>query len=415
MKNSLNNKFFSKAESLWSFFFPFSILFVQYGYGFGNSMLTYCLLFAGYCAFRYSEFPIFKPLSVYTLFYICIILSTVFIYGHKANWPYWMHLMQIIVSGYCVTIIAKHLDKDALYKSWKLLGLIVCVVVAYQFFRIFFLHQSVQAIRLLPVSNDALLRNENWTSFQLRPVAFFTEPSMVVSFLAPILLLAQQKKELFVSIIVSIAILLSGSTSGVVGLGIIWGFSIFSYNLSKKNKIFIVLLSIAAVIAFITLPYFSASFEKVNYELSGESSNMNVRMLRGWWIYGVLDIRSQLFGISDYNISSFVYGNASEFTWQTGYEDNFYLNTAQRIFIQTGVVGAILYVWMLIKLWVSTNKTVKPYLAFVIVSMFFGSEFYISGLFVMQFIIILSYLKKFDGDKGVLVKKKRLYVQKNYQ
>lgn len=127
--------------------------------------------------------------------------------------------------------------------------------------------------------------------------------------------------------------------------------------------------------------------------MSGESSNMNTRMLRGWFIYAVLDTRSQLLGISDYDIASFIYGNASEFTWQTGYEDNFYLNTAQRIFIQTGAVGAVLYVWMLIRLWKSTDKIVHPYLAFVIVSMFFGSEFYISGLFVMQFIVLLAYLK----------------------
>lgn len=401
MGNSINSRKFSSGETLWSFFLPFSFLFVQYGYGFGNPMITYCFLFAAYCVVSYQGFPVFKPLSIYTIWYVAVLLGTVVFYGHVVNRPYIMHLMQIIVCGYCVAVIAKHLDIDALYKCWKVLGLITCLFVAFQFFEIYVLHQQVTPIRLLPVSEEAIRLNKNWSESQSRPLAFFTEPSMVVSFLAPVLLFAQQKKEIIVSVVVSVAILLSGSTSGIVALAIMWGLSIFSYKLSRTSKFFIVLLSIVAVFAFINLPYFRDSLDKINYEMSGDSSNMAVRMLRGWWIYAVLDTRSQLLGINDYDIASFVYGNAPEFTWQNDYEDNFYLNTAQRILIQTGLVGAVLYVWMLIKLWMATNKTIKPYLAFVIVSMFFGSEFFISGLFVMQFIVLLAYLKTNDPEVKV--------------
>jgi hypothetical protein len=144
---------------------------------------------------------------------------------------------------------------------------------------------------------------------------------------------------------------------------------------------------------------------------------VDVRVLRGWWVYGALDLRSKLFGISNYDISSYIYGNAWEYTWQTGYEENFYLNTAQRILIQTGIVGAVFYVWMLIKLWMSNNKAVRPYFVVVIVSMFFASNFYISGMFVMQFIILLSYLKKYevqgetDCETKFEIKKQKHYVQ----
>ena len=359
MGYSSNSGTFSKVESGWSFFLPIAFLLVQYGYGFGNPMLTYCLLFSGYCVFKYSEFPTFRPLSVYTLWYVAVLLGTVFVFGHVADRPYLMHLIQILVSGFCVTIIAKHLDIESLYRCWKIVSLFVCVAVAYQFFQIFVLHQYVQPIRLMPVSSESLMLNENWTEHHYRPVAFFTEPSMVVSYLVPVLLFAQQKKDFFVSIILSVAILLSGSTSGIVALGIMWGLSIFSYRLKKSSKILIILLFLVSVVAFLNLPYFRDSLDKISFELSGDSSNMAVRVLRGWWIYGVLDTRSQLFGISDYDIASFVYQNASEFTWQTGYEDNFFLNAAQLLFIRTGLIGGILYLWMLIRLWITTNKIVK--------------------------------------------------------
>lgn len=393
MLDSINTRTYSREESLWSFCLPFAFLLVQYGYGLGNIMLTYCILFSGYCVFSYKEFPVFKPLSVYTLWYVAVLLGTVFIFGHPANIPYWFKLIQILISGYCVAIIAKHLDKDALYRCWKILGLIVCAAVAFQFFQTFVLHQSVRPIRLLPVRAQELKLNENWTTSQERPVAFFTEPAMVVAFLTPVLLFAQQKKEWLTAVVVSLAILLSGSTSGIIVLAIMWGVSLFTYNLSKSSKVFVILLIVAAGIGFLNSPFFSNSLEKLTFEVSGDSSNMAVRVLRGWWVYSVFDTRSQLLGISDYDISSFVYRNAREFTWMIGYEDNFYLNTAQRILIQTGIVGAVIYIWMLVKLWMKTEKVVKPYLLVVVVSMFFASNFYVNGLFVMQFVVLLAYLQ----------------------
>ena len=65
----------------------------------------------------------------------------------------------------------------------------------------------------------------------------------------------------------------------------------------------------------------------------------------------------------------------------------------------TGIVGAILYVWMLIQLWKSTSKNIKPYLAVIIVSMFFASNFFTNGMFVLQYIVILSYLDMFNVKK----------------
>lgn len=403
MKNSLNCRKYTAEEKGWSFFLPFAFLLSQYGYGLGGMMITYFILFAGYFVIKYSDFPVFKPLSVYTLWYVAVLLGTVVIYGHAVNIPYVFHLIQILIVGYAVTIIAKHVDKESLYRCWKVLGLIVCLVVFYQFVQIFVLGHSVLPIRLLPVRAQDLALQENWTNPSDRPVAFFTEPAMVIAFLTPVLLFAQQNKEYFVAIVVSTAILLTGSTSGVVALLIMWGYYLLNIKLSKTVKFLMIVLSVAAVFAFINMDIFSSSVEKINYELSGDSGNMSMRMLRGWWLYAVLDTRSQLFGISDYDIISYVSSYAPELMLQTRTETAFYLNTAQRILILTGAVGAVIYIWMLIKLWISTNKVVKPYLVYVIVSMFFASNFYINGLFGMQFIVLLSYLTKFEEKSEVRV------------
>ena len=58
---------------------------------------------------------------------------------------------------------------------------------------------SVLPIRLLPVRSEDLALQENWITPSDRPVAFFTEPAMVIAFLTPVLLFAQQKKRIFCS------------------------------------------------------------------------------------------------------------------------------------------------------------------------------------------------------------------------
>ena len=131
-------------------------------------MITYFILFAGYFVFKNSEFPVFKPLSVYTLWYVAVLLGTVVIYGHAVNIPYVFHLIQILIVGYAVTIIAKHVDKESLYRCWKVLGLIVCLVVFYQFVLIFVWGHSVLPIRLLPVRAQDLAFQENWTTTTCR-------------------------------------------------------------------------------------------------------------------------------------------------------------------------------------------------------------------------------------------------------
>lgn len=416
MKNSINSRTYKEDEKRWSFFLPFAFLLSQYGYGLGGMMITYFILFAGYCVIKYSEFPTFKPLSVYTLWYVAVLLGTVVIFGHAANIPYVFHLIQILIVGYAVTIIAKHVDKESLYRCWKVLGLIVCLVVLYQFVQIFVMGHSVLPIRLLPVRSEDLALQENWITPSDRPVAFFTEPAMVIAFLTPVLLFAQQKKEFFVAIVVSIAIMLTGSTSGLIALLIMWGYYILSFKLSKTVRVVLIFLFIAAIYAFLTVDIFSSSIDKINHELSGDSGNMDMRMLRGWWLYAVLDTRSQLFGISDYDIASYVSSYVPELMLQTRIETAFYLNTAQRILILTGAVGAVLYIWMLIKLWISTNKAVRPYLVYVIVSMFFASNFYINGMFGLQYVVLLSYLTKFEEEKKIRVMIKRSdYVQEVHQ
>lgn len=95
-----------------------------------------------------------------------------------------------------------------------------------------------------------------------------------------------------------------------------------------------------------------------------------------------------IMGIPDIDLTDFALRHASDLVnggviWG---DDELYTNTAQKIFLFSGFIGAGVYIWMLNKLYKSLEKDAKPYFWSVIVLMFFSSNFYFSGLFVMQFI-----------------------------
>ena len=304
-----------------------------------------------------------------------------------------------------VSIIAEHVDKDALYKCWKFLGTLTGIVIVFQFIQITFLHHSIHAINVLPLTNADIEACDNWRAESNRPIAFFTEPAAVVSFLTPLLALAQQKRDFLTSISISVFILLTASTSGLIVLIILWAASLSQIKFSVLTYVLVISFSAVILYLFLATNLFGTSVEKIMYETSGESSNMYVRVIMGWNIFLNLDTRSMLMGIPDIDLTNFSLNHASEYVnalvlWR----DDIYTNSAQKVFLFSGLVGASVYIWMLCKLYKSLEKGAKPFFWTVVALMFFSSNFYISGLFVMQFIFLLSYramsIEKTKGGKN---------------
>ena len=388
---SLNTKIYSRQETLLSFFLPVAFFLFQYGsYGIYGIMYTYLLFCCIYYIFKYQHIPVFKPLVFYT---ICLVLFTfvncAFVGGVLTR-RLIVSIFLYLFCGYSVSIIAEHVDKDALYRCWKFLGIVVGVVIVCQFFQITFQHHSVHVINVLPLTQADIDACYNWIADHDRPIAFFTEPAAVVGFLIPLLAMAQQKRDFFCFISVSIFILLTSSTSGLIVLIIMWPVYLFRKN-NFRTCVLVFFLVAVIVYIFLATDLFRTSVDKVIYETSGESSNMYVRVIMGWNIFFNLDIRSMIMGIPDIDLTDFALRHAADLVnggviWG---DDELYTNTAQKLFLFSGFIGAGVYIWMLNKLYKSLEKDAKPYFWSVIVLMFFSSNFYFSGLFVMQFIFLL--------------------------
>ncbi len=399
-----------------SFFLPVAFFLFQYGsYGIYGLMYSYLLLCCVFCVFRYQKIPVFKPLLIYT---ICLVAFT-FINSAFVGGIFSRRLIVTIVlylfCGCSVAIIAKHVDKDALYKCWKFLGILVGIIVVYQFVQLTFLHHSVHAINVLPLTSADIEACVNWTVDHDRPVSFFTEPAAVVSFLTPLLAMAQQKRDYLTSISVSVFILLTASTSGLIVLLIMWSTVLSQIKFSALTYVLVTSCSAVILYLFLATDLFATSVQKVLYETSGDSSNMYVRVIMGWNIFFNLDLRSMLMGIPDIDLTNFALNHASEYVnAMVLWGDDIYTNSAQKVFLFSGFIGAFVYIWMLYKLYKSIEKGAKPFFWTVVVLMFFSSNFYINGLFVMQFIFLLSYRKQ-ERIKMNIIKVQTNHIHQKYE
>ena len=395
---SINTRKFSSFETIWSKCLPIAFLFIQYS-GVAKLSICYglCLIYAVLCLFRYGKGKVFKPLLLYTIYFFGYALFVTFAYYGKPNTWLYVIIYRYSVSILCVLIISQHLDRDALYKTWKWIGLIVGIVIIFQAFQIYVLHQQISTIQLIPGQSGGQM-SDVW-GVSSRPVAFFTEPSMVIAFLLPLLFLAISKRDHKFAIYLSVCMLLTMSTSGLVVLFILWGIFIYHSNLSKSIKIRYFLIVLLCIVAFFTLPVFQNSVDKLNLELSGESSNAFGRVYSGWLLYAHLDFNSQLFGIPDTDYNGFIRDHAgifADYVSQSRMEDGeagFFFNTAQHIFLRSGIIGALLFIYMLFKIFKNTDRTIFPYFICVIALMFFELNFFYHNTFLIQYIVLLSYMK----------------------
>lgn len=403
---SLDVKKKSRQETVLSFLLPVAFFLFQYGsYGIHGIMYTYLLFCCVYYVFRYHHIPVFKPLLIYTSCLVTLTFINCTIIGGGVSKRLIVSVILYLFCGLSVSIIADHTDKDALYKCWKFLGIITGVIVFYQFIQITFLHHSVHAINVLPLTSADIEACDNWIADSNRPVAFFTEPAAVVSFLTPLLAMAQQKRDYINAIIVSVSILLTASTSGLIVLIIMWSTALSQIKFSILTYILVFLVSAVILYLFLATDLFGTSVEKIMYETSGESSNMYVRVIMGWNIFFNLDIRSMLMGIPDIDLTNFALNRSPEFVNAAVlYGAEIYTNAAQKVILFSGIIGASVYIWMLHKLYKSIEKGAKPFFWSVIALMFFSSNFYISGLFVMQFVFLLSYSNGIRKTKGKRVR-----------
>lgn len=343
---------------------------------------------------------IFKPLL---FLIVCMIfhdiLKMLFIPEYSVLFfNYWIEKILFIVF---IFITINHVNEEKLYNIWRSFGIIAILGMLYHSILVYLLDMKVSMIKILPFnfSNGGLIDTYS------RPHSFFLEPASYVTWILPLLYMSLKKGKIIFSIVITISVLLSTSTTGVILCFCLWIYFILLAPSAKKyNKIFLTLFFLAIVVIFTNLSIFNKTIDKYN---NTDISN-NLRITSGLKIYADSKVTYKLFGIpynstEDYFRSGEIelsnYGMVENASWLG------FVNTISRMLLMYGIIGGLLYLRLFFIMYKYNDKSIRPYLLVCFISLF-GQGAFLNSVFVIQFAILLS-LSKASNKKLY----KRLIVQ----
>ena len=260
---------------------------------------------------------------------------------------------------YIITImfIIDKIKYTKLINYYKKVSAIVMVLFFIQIVLYYIL--NIKVIFKIPLLNLFLNRNIEFSSNTMfRPSSVFLEPSWLVIYLAPYLVYSLFKKNnIIITTITSGVILLSTSSLGVIVVfSLMICKLIINTKLNLKNVIlivaFIMILSI-----FMKTPYMKNTLSRL--DTVGSSASTSMRLYRGPNIYKQLPNINKIFGVSIGNLENFINSNGkvNDVYYYSGSKE--FVNDIAYIFITTGLIGGILYLYFLIKLYITSSMYLK--------------------------------------------------------
>lgn len=224
----------------------------------------------------------------------------------------------------------------------------------------------------LPLSNETDVAD--FISKQLdsdRSSSLFAEPAHFCEYMVLPLVIAlignnQSKRK---AILYASSILLSRSANGFAILGIcILGFMLWRMLSIRKpltKTIYVIFISLAGIVI---VPFLAIVFEDLIErfaEISGDSASTGVhglsgyiRVLRGYFLYGSFSTIGQIFGMGFGCILGYISSHTTPYLELTDLMPE-YVNSVQYILISSGIIGLILIVKQLYRLFKSSQYQFK--------------------------------------------------------
>ena len=364
---------------------PLFYILNQYKVG-SISLGLICILVAIFvCGVQYKRFYVYKPLLLLFGFMLLHDIIRTFITGFAVNT--WIERTIYLVFLAC---IPGRVNKENLYKVWKIIGVIAMAGLVYQAFQVYALGQNVSVIRIIPFLNMA----SNSASVYGRPHSIFMEPAAYSTWILPLLCMSLSKRDNIWAIIISLTVLLSTSSTGIIMVGIAWlYFSLFGVgeNGKRSNSVILISILIIGIGIFSNTDLFSAAFQKLtNISLSNTSNN--VRLMLGFMLFAGLPFVYKITGIPYLSVESYMRSgkvNLGAYGLSLNVSYLGFVNALGNCLLTYGVLGAFFYVRNFWRLFLESDRAGKCYVILCFASIFGQSVFW-NSLFVTQFAVMLS-------------------------
>ena len=233
-----------------------------------------------------------------------------------------------------------------------------------------------------------------------RSCSIFMEPAVFAKFLIPTVIynlnFTRKGNLRIFGIIVLLLLLRSGVGFMLIGICVL----IYLCKMPLKNRI-LKIVAISSIVVIIvgggavlaSTEYGSKIFERTEeFDSDNDQTSGFVRMFRGFFLYSGMSTAEKITGVGSKNIGCVI--ETSPFSYFFDGKDDVYLNGIQALLVGGGIIGLILFYWMLIKN-MRWNLTINFTLLLCTgIMMFFAAE-YLSATMVLYFILAIAEIKDY--------------------
>lgn len=384
----------NKERHYIEYILPFFILLSQYSIGVLN-IGTLALIVVGIILTIQRSWKVpfpfyYKPFILFLMYIIARDLIRL-VLGPDAFQTQINRIVEyFIIFFFVFAVCTQNFSEDKLYKIWKIAGVIFTIGLLYQIFQIYILGQHISPISIVP---GYVLRPDEKVT-QMRPSSFFAEPASFVNAMIPLEFMSLKRKDFKWAAFTTVAILLSGSTVGVILSLVLWTMELLRRDNSFWKRTLIVIIAAIISVLFMNLDVFNFSFTKFLEVASGEST-FGSRVATGFEVIRRQTILEFIFGTNYNDVATFVSSNISNFSdsavvmiyWRSG---RLFLNTFSRLIFQYGVIGLLLFLNPLIQYMRQSNYKAKMLVVTTIVAIF-GQTMLLNTYYFMLVILFLLY------------------------
>lgn len=345
-------------------------------------------------------------------------------------------LLNCMLGGYSVaSVVVRHLvyafyimliyefagkriiNGEYAYNIWKILAMLASSALLIQVFAHYLLKKDL--FFLIPFFKYNQSTLPNYSSYvatylseyryNFRPSSIFLEPSQFSLFVSPILALILNKekiskKDFALSMLISIAVILSTSGTGYLLVFISW--MNFLLKVLKRReveswKLFFMVLAIVVIIyTVLSSEYLSTLLARIGSINNGDSSSINVRLVKGFHFYSILNPVEKFFGIGAGNYDAYILTHPyinSKYAYE-------YMNSIAELLVSTGILGFVIVCYLLLQIRDYLRKSGLTIMFWIILAMYFTGSVLFSWYDCLPIIVSVAMteekLRKFSYEKN---------------
>lgn len=308
-------------------------------------------------------------------------------------------------------------EMDLFYKYYKNIAIICLTFFYIQEFSYHILnHRIYSVLSFMPfaLDYDSVLTYYAEMDTAERSSSFFSEPAMFVQFLLPLLaicLLSEKYRNYPFAAVITLSLLLMQSGNALLGILIILICFLIGYFKKVRGPVVISYILIGAIIIGVSAYVYISSdigqqllqrrvaIRSNSVEEMGYAGSGFVRIYRGYGVYEAYDPLRKIIGNDDekYILSCISKSDVSSFFLT---ENDLYFNTFQTFLLFTGIVGAIMFFFVIREEWKQTNIAGKTILL-TFVGLSFISSLYLTD--TMALYLLLPMLMNESTKKKITI------------